>query len=378
MIENRHLFQTVAKIYTGWGCLAGLGRETATLGDNCVLVTGRSSMRLSGILDRVLALLGSEGISVTLYEDVGQDPTVASVDAIRELAGRTAADVVIGLGGGSAMDAAKAAAALAREEAPTSDFLRTQAPCLPGIPFIAVATTSGTGAEVTPNAVITDPEVPLKASLRNGQYLARVAFVDPETTLPCPPRVTAYSGLDALTQAVESFVSIHATVLTDALAFQAFCLLNTNVEHAYLHGDDRQARTATAYGSLLSGMALANARLGAVHGIVHPLGARYGIPHGLACAALLPEVTELNLAFSSDKYAMLSAEVEGGLVDMLRGLNRRLGIYADFAKYPIPQQDFALIAEESMQSGSLKANPKKFSTRDVTTVLSAIAALLEK
>ena len=329
-------------------------------------------MRSSGILDRTIRCLNEARVETALFEGVEEEPTVATVDRIRGVLAEAKAEFVIGLGGGSAMDAAKAAAGLARETSPTAVFLRDESQARPGLPTIAIATTSGTGAEVTPNAVITDPAGPLKASLRKGRFLPEAAFVDPELTLPCPPRVTAQSGMDALTQAIESFVSIHATPVTDALAFEGFRLLWGSLERAYTKGDDLEARTACSYGSLLAGMALANARLGAVHGIVHPLGARYGIPHGLVCAALVPEVTEMNLASASAKYTRLAQAAGVDLVRGLRDLNERLDIYGDLSRYRIPGKDLAVIAEESLQSGSLKANPRKFGRDEVAEVLLAL------
>jgi len=284
------------------------------------------------------------------------------------------AELVIGLGGGSAMDAAKAAAGLATETSPASFFLSTQAEARPGVPLLTIATTSGTGAEVTPNAVISDPAAKVKASIRNGRFIAAAAFVDPELALSCPPRVTASSGMDAVTQAVESYVSIHAGPVSDALAVEAFRLLWGSVERAYRDGRDIDARAAAAYGSLMAGMSLSAARLGAVHGIAHPLGIRYSVPHGLACAVMLPEVVRINLPYSAEKFARLASIAGGDLVDAVRALNDRLGIYREFAAYHLAQSDFALIAEESLPSGSLKSNPKKFDASDVMAVLSAISA----
>jgi alcohol dehydrogenase class IV len=371
MSDNLHDFGTVARIRTGRGALSGIGDIAAGFGTRCVLVTGRDSMRRSGVVDRALRYLAAAGVTTSVFEGVGEDPTVSTVDSLRRRIADTRAQFVIGLGGGSAMDAAKAAGGLSREEAPTADFLLKQTRAKEGLPVIAVPTTSGTGAEVTPNAVISDPQARLKASLRNGQYLPAAAIVDPELTVSCPPRVTAYSGLDAITQAVESFVSIHATPLTDALAFEAFRLLWSNVERAYANGSDMDARAACSYGSLLAGMALANARLGAVHGIAHPLGVRYSMPHGLVCALLLPEVVKMNLPCSAGKFARLDGAAGMDLVEGACALNRRLGIYEDFGKYSIPEEDYGVIADESLLSGSMKANPKRFTREDVIEVLRA-------
>jgi alcohol dehydrogenase class IV len=377
MSDRTQIFETVGRIYAGAGSLARLEEAAPRFGRRCVLVTGRSAMRGSGVLDRVTAHLKKAGIDAAVFDAVAGEPDVTQVDAIRQVIAESRADFVVGLGGGSAMDAAKAAAGLASETEPAAAFLREQRAARPGLPVIAIATTSGTGAEATPNAVITDAAAKLKASLRNGRFLPSVAIVDPELTVSCPPRVTAWSGMDAIAQAVESFVSIHSSPLSDAMAFESFRLLWPNLVRAFENGSDIDARAACSYGSLMAGIALANARLGAVHGIAHPLGARYSVPHGLACAVLLPIVVRMNLPCSAEKYARLAQAAGTGIVEGLVALNRRLGIYDDFARYRIPAGDFEAIARESMPSGSLKANPKKFTADDVVRVLTEVVEMRE-
>jgi len=178
--------------------------------------------------------------------------------------------------------------------------------------------------------------------------------------------------MDALTQALEAYVSRNATPLTDALSIEAFALLWKNLPRAWENGRDIDARSACAIGSLMAGMALSNARLGAVHGMAHPLGVRYALPHGLVCAVLLPEVVRINLPHAAAKYAR-AAEVTGGdLVDSIEDMNTRLGVYDGFDASVLDPADFDAIAEESMPSGSLKANPKTFETEDIVSVLEAI------
>jgi alcohol dehydrogenase class IV len=366
-------FRTVDMILTGAGSVSELGRIASGFGRKALVVTGKGSLRRSGALDRCLRILQESAVSAALFEGVEEDPTVATVDAIRMTIRREAVQVVIGIGGGSAMDAAKAAAGLASEGDSMAVFLHEQKTSSGGLPAIAVPTTSGTGAEATPNAVISDPSRIVKASIRNGEFLPKAAIVDPEMTLGVPPNVTAAGGMDALTQAVESFVSIHASPITDALAFDAFRLLAGSIERAYRDGSDIQARSACAYGSLMAGMALASARLGAVHGMAHPLGVRYRIPHGLVCAVLLPEVVRINIPFSPDKFSRLSRVADRDIVEAIREMNARLGIYEEWKRFRIPIEDYGTIAEESLPSGSLKANPKKFTRDDVIAVLQSVA-----
>lgn len=374
-VENAaKTFRTVPEILTGCGCVRRIGAIAAPFGARGVIATGATSGTASGAVEAISASFGECGIEYEILDRIKSEPTVGDVDAIRKVMREAEACFVVGVGGGSAMDAAKAAAGLAREGEPTAVFLHEAKEARPGVPLITVPTTSGSGAEVTPNAVITDPESDTKQSIRNGSYLPAVAIVDPQLTVSCPPRVTAHSGADALTQAIEAFVSLNATALTDALSCEAARLLWGNLERAYADGADLEARTACSYGSLMAGIALSNARLGAVHGMAHPVGVRLGAPHGLVCAVLLAEVVRANLPFAREKYARLEEITGPGLPERLEALNERLGLYGDLAAYPLADLDFAVIAQESMPSGSLKANPKKFDKEDVINVLERLAA----
>ncbi|HPD16868.1 MAG TPA: iron-containing alcohol dehydrogenase [Planctomycetota bacterium] len=365
-------FTTAREIVTGIGSVGCVGQRAARLGTRALVVTGRSAMRTSGATDRVLASLREAGVEATVFDQVEHDPDVTTVDAGRGACFEGQCEVVIGLGGGSALDAAKAIAALVHEREPTADFVLGRAIAQPGLPFIAIPTTSGTGAEVTKNAVLSDRARRLKQSIRAECMMPAVAIVDPELTLSCPPRVTAAAGMDALVQAIESFTSIHATPLTDALAFEAARRLIGWLAAAWADGSNLAAREQCAYGSLMAGMALANARLGAVHGMAHPLGARYGLEHGVVCALLMPHVMRLNRAHVGDKYDRLSSLAEDDIVAFVERLIERFGLRRALDGVTIPREDFAAIAAESLPSGSLKANPRKFTEGDVAAVLEAL------
>ena len=367
-------FTTVDRIVTGPGCFEELGALAASLGRRALLVTGARAMRAAGVTDRACRLLRASGVEPVLFDQVDGEPTDEHVDAARRLCVEQRCDIVIGLGGGSALDAAKAVAALANASAPTSDYVkgRTADAAVP-LPCIAVPTTSGTGAEATPNAVITCPAVPLKSSIRGSGLLPKVAIVDPDLTLTCPLHVTAAAGMDALTQAIESYVSIHATPLTDALAFSAAELLLGHLAAACADGADHAARAACSHGSLMAGIALANARLGVVHGIAHPVGARYGVPHGVCCAILLAPSIRLNRAAARAKYDRLSAAAGLDIEQAVLRLLDATGLPRTLAAWSIPEADFPLIAAESMPSGSLKANPKKVTEADIIRLLREVA-----
>ena len=295
-------FATVGRVVTGWGAARELGAVAAALGRRALLVTGRSALRAAGITDRLVESLRAGGVRVELFEGVEPEPGVETVDRGREAFERGRCDMVVAAGGGSALDVGKAVAALAAGSAPTREYYSRRPLPSRFAPSVTVPTTSGTGSEVTPVSVLGDASAGLKHSLRGPSLLPAAAVVDAELTVTCPADVTASAGMDALTQAVESYLSRLATPLTDALALHAVELIWLNILAAYQHGEDRSAREAMSYGSLLAGMALANARLGAVHGMAHPIGWRYRLRHGVVCAALLPHVLRFNREAVAEKY----------------------------------------------------------------------------
>jgi alcohol dehydrogenase class IV len=292
--------------------------------------------------------------------------------------------VVIGIGGGSAMDAAKAVAGLYAHPGTVREYFdRTRSVTTGGLPWIAVPTTAGTGAEVTKNAVLISTEQNKKSSLRHDAWFAALALVDPELTLSVPPEVAAASGIDALTQAIETYTSIGAMPASDALSIEAIVRLGRSLERAVQDGQDIRARADMLYGSTLAGMALANARLGGVHGMAHPLGARYHIPHGVICGLLLPYTMAYNVEHALDKYAHIASllGIDTGrmdaraaaekAVDRARELVHAIGIPAHLRSFGVEKEDLADIAQESLPSGSLKHNPRPLAANDVEAILAA-------
>ena len=335
-------------------------------------MTGRAAMRQAGITDRAVAGLEEAGCAVFVYEDVPPEPTLACVDAGRDALRRHEADLVIGLGGGSAIDVAKAIGALARAVPETRAFFAGEPAPERGVPIVTIPTTAGTGAEVTRNSVLADPDAPAKQSIRGDALMPAVALVDPELTVSMPPSVTARSGMDALTQAIESYWSIHATPLTEPLALGAIELIGGHLERAATDGGDRAAREAMAYGSLTAGVAFANSRLGAVHGLAHPLGVRYAISHGEVCAILLPHVMRLNRQAAPEKYDRIGVALGGDAADAAAGLLSRLDLPVTLKHVGLRPTEFDVIIAESMPSGSLKANPKTVSEDDLRAILTAL------
>ncbi|MCX7934515.1 MAG: iron-containing alcohol dehydrogenase [Planctomycetota bacterium] len=244
-----------------------------------------------------------------------------------------------------------------------------------GVPIIAIPTTFGTGSEATRVSVLSDREqsadsgeIPTKKSIRHDCMLPQVAIVDPSLGISMPPRLTAACGMDALTQAIESYLSRHASDLSDGLALQAARLLGEGLPAAFINGSDLRSREQCAYGSLLAGMALHNARLGLVHGLAHPLGIRYGISHGEICAMLLPHVLRFNRDSIPQKYEILSALFGADVADFCENLNRRFGL-PNVLSVKISESERAWIVKESLSSGSTQANPRNVGSEDIEKIL---------
>jgi alcohol dehydrogenase class IV len=290
----RFEFATANRILFGSGVVRDVAPLAAALGRQPLVVTGRNASRAEPLLIQ----LRDHGLDPTVLGVAGE-PTVDDVLAGVAPASASACDLVIGFGGGSVLDAAKAIAALLANGGDPLDYLEVvghgRPLTKPSLPCIAIPTTAGTGAEVTRNAVLGSPEHRVKASLRSPLMLPTVAVVDPELTHTTPPDVTAATGLDALTQCIEPFVSPRANPLTDALCREGMQRAARSLHRAYLDGQDAAAREDMALASLFGGLALANAGLGAVHGFAGPIGGMFPAPHGALCARLLPPVMRANL-----------------------------------------------------------------------------------
>src|SRR5213596_1545232 len=287
-------FATATRIVFGAGALSEVGPIAKGFGHRALIVTGRSAGR-SSVLNR---LLGEQGIARWTLAIAGE-PTIEDVERGIQFARGQECDLVIGFGGGSAIDAAKAIAALTTNGGEVLDYLELIGRARPlantPVPVIAIPTTAGTGAEVTRNAVLASPEHHVKVSLRSPLMLPKVALVDPQLTYDLPAELTASTGLDALTQLIEPYVSCKANPLTDSICAEGIRRAARSLRRVFDNGADKSAREDMALASLFGGLALANAGLGAVHGFASPIGGMFRAPHGAVCAVLLPHVIEANL-----------------------------------------------------------------------------------
>jgi alcohol dehydrogenase class IV len=375
-------FATAGRILAGAGRAAELPGVLAGLGSRVLVCTGANPARHAG-------LLAGLGLPAAMFP-VGGEPTVDLARAGIAAAREHGADVVVAIGGGSVIDTGKAVAMLLANGGDPLDYLEVVGSgrkiTQPAVPCVAVPTTSGTGAEVTANAVLAAPAHRVKASLRSPLMIPRVALVDPELTVSCPAPVTAASGMDALTQCLEPYVSVRASPLTDGLAREGLRRAAAGLLAAFADGSDLQARTDMAMCSLLGGMALANAKLGAVHGIAGVIGGTADVPHGVACAALLTPVIEANVRELRrdpsgqpvlDRYTEAArsltgspaASIEDGLA-WLRETITMLGI-PGLATSGIGPADADDVAVKAARSSSMQGNPVTLSHDDLRAILLA-------
>jgi len=365
-----------SRLIFGNGCFNRLGEMAAEFGRRALLVTGRRAMRESGTLDKALKLLREFNIEVVVFDRVEPEPSTDTVDEGVRVVRAERCDLVVGIGGGSAMDVAKAIACLVRNEGSASEYQQGMRKIeREGLPFIAVPTTAGTGAEVTKNAVLIDRSRGVKASIRSPLMLAKIALIDPLLTVSAPPRVTAGSGMDALTQAIESYVSLASNPVSDALAIRAIKYIYNFLPRAFESGDDIEAREKVMLGSFMTGLSFANASLGAVHGFAHPIGAHFGIPHGIACAILLPHVMRFNLDVRKEKYAEIAATmgaepVPEMAIERVKELSLRLELPQRLSHFGIEKGELEKVARDARGS-SLNNNPRPATREDLIEILHA-------
>ncbi|MGV3659879.1 MAG: iron-containing alcohol dehydrogenase [Prosthecobacter sp.] len=361
---NRFEFATAQRIIFGRGVVRELGAVCGTFGQRTLLVTGSRPQAVTGLLPHVA------------LHSISGEPTTADIERGVALARQHAADVIVSIGGGSVVDAGKAIAAMVTQPADLICYIEVIGEGKPletaPLPFIAVPTTAGTGAEATRNAVLASAEHRVKASLRHASMLPRVALIDPELAVDVPPHVTAASGMDALTQCLEAYVCSRAQPMTDALCLDGIQRAARSLERAFQSGHDLDAREDMALCALNSGIALANAGLGAVHGFAAPIGGMFHAPHGAVCAALLAPVWEANSKRVTQraKFDEIDSKLGGDAVAWLHGLTERLHI-PKLGAWGIQAGDLDEIARKAAAASSMKANPVDLGHAELVTILLA-------
>jgi alcohol dehydrogenase len=380
-MDGIRLLQTTPRIVMGPGSLQRITDEVKRLGATRVMIVTDPGLVKTGIVARVEELVSSIPVSVSRFDAVEADPPYEIAVGAAEAAKKAGADLILGIGGGSSLDIAKVAAILVTNADPVSTYFGIDLVPRKGLPTVVVPTTAGTGSEVTPIAILSDHTEKLKKGIVSPFLFPDVALLDPELTVGLPPGVTAATGMDALIHAVEAYTSKNASRITDMFALEAMKLIFENIRTAYANGSNLSARAAMLEGSLLAGMAFANAGVTAVHAFAYPIGAEFHIPHGVANSMMLAPVMEFNMLGNLTKFACM-AEVFG---EDLRGRTRRdaakaavqaLKTLAEDLRIPDHLSDFGVKDEHvpSLAEGVMKVtrllanNPRELTLQDAEEI----------
>lgn len=374
-------FQTPTKIISGIGSTAEIIKELNDLHAKKVLLITDPGLVQAGVAQQVVEMLKQAAVEVEIFDAVEPDPSIQVATKAAEMAKNVKANVLIALGGGSAIDTAKSAALLVTNGGYLKDYAGVNKVVKPILPLIAVPTTAGTGSEVTIFAVMSDPEKQEKFTISSALIAPAVAVLDPLLTLKLPPSVTAFTGMDALTHAIEAFTSSIAQPATDALALSAIKLVLKHLPVAVGRGDNIKARDGMLQASLLAGIAFNNAFLGLAHAIASPLGGHFHVPHGLANAVMLPYVMEYNLPTAVRRYAEIGRAlglqavgdtpraVAEKTVAAITQLARDINIPEKLSNIGAKEELLPLVARDALKSIQLKFNVRNASEKEILVLL---------
>jgi len=375
---NSYEIKVPGKVRFGDGCTATIGEEAVKIGVKRALIVTDPGVYRTGAIEPVKEKLIKAGVAVDVFPEAEPEPSYTKLNATAEAYRQNDYHLVVGIGGGSSIDTAKALSALFTHGGIGQDYGgvdKIPGPCLP---VFACPTTAGTGSEVTNIAVFDDPERGIKEGIVSPYIFARIAFVDPTLTYGCPAKVTAASGMDALIHAIEGYTSNKANTFSDALALEAMPLITSSLRRAVKNGSDKEARNRMSEGALLAGMAFANSGCAAVHALAFALGSQFHVPHGMANAVLLPYVTECNLTSNLERYAtvarMLGVDTAGLTTDeaaraglaAAKSLAQDVGIPVQLRDLGVPQEALEDLARATMNVTRLLGNnPKELTLEDV-------------
>ena len=380
-MQKTFSFTGAKKIVFGCGSFSGLVGQIRDLRAKKPLIAMDGNLAKLGMRDKIMEMFDREGIKAVLYDRVLPEPPLEQADEGAKMALKGKCDIVIGIGGGSAMDVAKAIAVVAAHNAEAKDFLGLNKVPAPGLPTIMIPTTAGTGSEVTFTAVFVRKDLRKKEGMNSVFMYPDLALLDPELTLSLPPQPTAASGMDALCHAIESYTSVIASPASELFSLEAIRLISENLRTCVHNGKDLEAREAQMLGSLYAGIGLANAGVGAAHSLSYPLGGKYGISHGVANTLMLPRIMEFNLPGALEKFAVV-AEMMGenteGLsdrdaailaVEAVDVLIEDCGIATSLEELGIPEEDFPEMAHVAMTvARPLENNPRKVTLEDAIVI----------
>jgi alcohol dehydrogenase class IV len=374
-MNSIHLFQTTPRILMGPGCLDQIVGEIRRLDCDRVMIITDPGIVKAGIAGHLENILGAAQIAFSRFDQVTPDPNLyvaqQAIDALRE----AKAQVVIGIGGGSAIDIAKTSALLVDNNGGLNDYFGIDLVPKPGRKTIIVPTTAGTGSEVTPIVILSDEAEKLKKGVVSPYLIPSIAILDPVLTVNLPPQITAATGMDALIHAVEAYTSKNAFPMSDLLACRAIELISANIRTAYANGQNLEARACMLEGSLLAGMAFANAGVTAVHAFAYPIGAEFHIPHGVANSLMLASVMEFNMIGNLKRFARMAnllGECTDGLseremaimtIKSLRTLAADLQIPKHLSHFGIKETDIPMLAAGVMKVTRLLSNNPRYMTQ---------------
>jgi alcohol dehydrogenase class IV len=384
MLSDLKTFQFRTKIFSGRGSVSNLGTIAKDFGARSCLLVADPELERHGLIEPVRASLRQAGIHVESSMKVEPEPYLDNADDAAAIGRDMGADIVVGLGGGSALDTAKAAAILVTNHGKAEDYVGLNKVPVAGSRTIMIPTTSGTGAEVTFTAVFTNRLTKAKGGINSSYMYPDAALLDPELTLSLPPQVTAFTGMDALTHAIESVTSRSASVFTQALSLTSARLISESLRRAVYYGSDIDAREKMLLGSLFGGLALADAGVGAAHALAYPLGGHYRIPHGLANAILIPHVMEFNLPAAQEAFALVSKSmgesIEGlalrwaaqAAVDAVITLASDIGVPVSLSELGIPRADIPMLVEGALKvTRPVENNPRNLGPEEAEAIYEA-------
>lgn len=382
-MQTIYQFQTAQNIVAGPDSLQLLGEKLNLLGVEVTsaLIITQPPMVDMGFVEQIVSQLSAKGISVDTNTNILPEPTLENIEQVFEATANKNYDVLIGIGGGSVLDTTKILSVLRTNDASVEQLLGTDLVAKPGVPTILIPTTSGTGAEVTPNAIVTLPDQELKIGIVSKYLLPTLVILDPVLTLKLPKPITAATGMDAFTHSLESFISTKANPISDMFALESIRLISSSIVEAYQNGESIEAREKMLVGSMYGGMALTSAGTAAVHALAYPLGGKYKIPHGVANSMLLPHVMKYNMDAITDRLALVAepmgisvqglsnSQLAEKVVEKIIEWTSVLEIPQDLKNYGVKEEELPEISVSASQvTRLLNNNPKKLSLADIEAI----------
>ena len=382
MLQNRRIYLPPLSLI-GPGALNDLGEELKSLSYQKVLFVTDKVLVQIGVAKKVIEVIKSSNIEVVLFDDVQPNPTVKNVNEGLKLLKENSCDLILTLGGGSPQDCGKAIGILATNGGKIKDYEGINLSKKPSLPIVAINTTAGTASEVTINYVITDEERHIKMVMVDKNCLVSIAVNDPKLMLGKPAALTAATGMDALTHAIETYVTKGAFGWSDALALEAIKLISQSLEKAVINGQDLEARSKMAWGQFIAGQAFSNAGLGYVHSMAHQLGGMYDLPHGVANAILLPHVEEFNIPSCANKLKKVARAMGINVLEMsdldganaaikaIKNLSKSVGIPSGLKELGVKEKDFEEMAKNALADVCTGGNPREVTLDETIAIYKA-------